>query len=184
MGKGAVSKVKRVVRRAVCKPDEEVDEEDVELAEFAMKIMHKPSLRSQRAIRYDFSGEMQMINNFDKVQSEIEIWTQLNHPYIAKLFEMIDDESHDYLYLIIELADMGQIAVWNFKTEVYERNQAIYDFVLNHLESHNGLKDSRPKVEQVAQYLFRQLLAAVVHLHTRVNVIHRDIKPENILFCS
>lgn len=184
MGKGAFSKVKRVVRRSVCKPDEEVDEEDVELAEFAMKIMHKPSLRSQRAIRYDFSGEMQMINNFDKVQSEIEIWTQLNHPYIAKLFEMIDDESHDYLYLIIELADMGQIAVWNFKTEVYERNQAIYDFVLNHLESHNGLKDSRPKVEQVAQYLFRQLLAAVVHLHTRVNVIHRDIKPENILFCS
>lgn len=28
------------------------------------------------------------------------------------------------------------------------------------------------------------MIAAVIHLHTRVNVIHRDIKPENILFSS
>lgn len=96
-----------------------------------------------------------MINNFDKVQSEIEIWTQLNHPYIAKLFEMIDDESHDYLYLIIELADMGQIANWNFKKERYDRNEDIFNFVLQHLSMHNGIKDNIPQVEQVAQYLFR-----------------------------
>jgi serine/threonine protein kinase len=63
-----------------------------------------------------------MINNFDKVVSEIEIWTQLNHPYIAKLFEMIDDESHDYIYMIIELADMGQIAFWDYKQERYILN--------------------------------------------------------------
>ena len=90
---------------------------------------------------------MQMINNYDKVQNEIEIWTQLNHPYIAKLFEMIDDERHDYLYLIIELADCGQIANWNFKTELYERNQKVYQFVLEHLKMHNGIKDSLPIVE-------------------------------------
>jgi serine/threonine protein kinase len=108
----------------------------VEVAEFAMKIMHKPSLRNQRAIRYDIKGEMQMINNYDKVQSEIEIWTNLNHPYIAKLFEMIDDDQHDYLYLVIELADMGQIAVWNFKTEKYERNLQVFQFVLEHLKLH------------------------------------------------
>ncbi|MFO0006283.1 MAG: protein kinase domain-containing protein [bacterium] len=32
--------------------------------------------------------------------------------------------------------------------------------------------------------MFRQLIAAVLHLHTRLNVTHRDIKPENILFSS
>lgn len=84
-----------------------------------------------------------MINNFDKVQNEVEIWTQLNHPYIAKLFEMIDDSSHDYLYLIIELADMGQIANWNFKTEMYERNPNIFDFVKQHLTAHNAIKPDR-----------------------------------------
>lgn len=39
-------------------------------------------------------------------------------------------------------------------------------------------------MEVVAQYLFRQLVSAVMHLHNRANVIHRDIKPENILFCG
>ena len=68
--------------------------------------MHKPTLKRERAIRYDRHGEMMMINNLDKVYSEIELWTQLNHPYIAKLYEMIDDDEHDYLYLILEMADM------------------------------------------------------------------------------
>ena len=88
-----------------------------------------------------------MINNYDKVQSEIEIWTQLNHPYIVKLFEMIDDENHDYLYLVIEYANLGQIANWNFKTERYERNQAVFNFVLEHLSIHNGLKNDVPEIE-------------------------------------
>ena len=65
---------------------------------------------------------MQMINNLDKVYMEIEVWTQLNHPYITKLYEMLDDDNHDYLYLILEFADLGQIAVWDFKQELYIRN--------------------------------------------------------------
>jgi len=48
---------------------------------------------------------------------------------------------------------------------------------------HGGLKNNEVSVvEQVAQYLFRQLISAVCHLHDRMNIIHRDIKPENILF--
>ena len=39
-------------------------------------------------------------------------------------------------------------------------------------------------VELVAQYLFRQLIAAIAHLHHQLNIIHRDLKPDNILFCS
>ena len=102
--------------------DEDNEEDSDELAEFAMKMMHKPTLRRERAIRYDAAGEMQMINNLDKVYMEIELWTQLNHPYIAKLYEMIDDDNHDYLYLILEIADHGQIAKWDFEKERYVRN--------------------------------------------------------------
>ena len=109
-----------------------------DFAEFAMKMMHKPTLRRERAIRYDSAGEMQMINNLDKVYMEIEIWTGLNHPYIAKLYEMIDDDNHDYLYLILEIADMGQIAKWNFEKERYEKNLETYDFVKTYLETHGG----------------------------------------------
>jgi serine/threonine protein kinase len=126
-----------------------------------MKMMHKPTLRRERAIRYDKNGEMQMINNLDKVYAEIELWTQLNHPYIAKLYEMIDDDNHDYLYLILEMADLGQIANWDFQLERYVRNAKVYDFVKNYLEELSeqplaNLNSGRyPEVEQVAQYLFR-----------------------------
>ena len=141
-----------------------------DFAEFAMKMMHKPTLRRERAIRYDAAGEMQMINNLDKVYMEIEIWTGLNHPYIAKLYEMIDDDNHDYLYLILEIADMGQIAKWNFQKERYEKNLEMYGFVKTYLETHAGkslteLNGEYSEEEQVAQYLFRQIAAAIFHLH-------------------
>ena len=110
---------------------------DDDLVEFAMKMMHKPTLQKERAIRYDREGQMMMINNLDKVYAEIELWTQLNHPYIAKLYEMIDDDNHDYLYLILEIADMGQIANWDFQQELYVRNEQIFNFVKAYLEDLN-----------------------------------------------
>jgi serine/threonine protein kinase len=153
IGKGAYSKVKRVVRfehgsatieklKAFQQSQQDGNEgtefDADEIAEFAMKVMHKPTLKRERAIRYDEKGEMQMINNLDKVYNEIEIWTQLNHPYIAKLYELIDDDNHDYLYLIIELANLGQIANWDFKQERYIRNETIFGFVTNYLEENLG----------------------------------------------
>ena len=122
IGRGSYSKVERVIRMETKQQgknenwtkDSDDGGEEQEYAEFAMKMMHKPTLKRERAIRYDAAGEMQMINNLDKVYMEIELWTQLNHPYIAKLYEMIDDDNHDYLYLILEMADLGQIARWDF----------------------------------------------------------------------
>lgn len=70
-------------------------------------MMHKPVLLSQRAVRYSEKGEMQMINNLDKVYDEVELWAQISHPNIIKVFEIIDAEEHDYLYIILELADLG-----------------------------------------------------------------------------
>jgi serine/threonine protein kinase len=125
-----------------------------DVAEFAMKMMHKPTLRKERAIRYDTKGEMHMINNLDKVYNEIELWTMLNHPYIAKLYEMIDDDNHDYLYLILEMADMGQIATWNFEIERYVRNENIFNFVKAYLEDLGGKplaqQSSLSETEQIA----------------------------------
>ena len=34
--------------------------------------MHKPTLKRERAIRYDQKGEMEMINNLDKVINRIK----------------------------------------------------------------------------------------------------------------
>ena len=50
-----------------------------------------------------------------------------------KIFEIIDAEEHDYLYIILELADLGQLAKWDFEKEIYIRNQKIIDSVLGFL---------------------------------------------------
>lgn len=49
--------------------------EDAAECEFAMKMMHKPTLSRERAIRYDTTGQYEIINNLEKVYLEIEIWT-------------------------------------------------------------------------------------------------------------
>lgn len=101
-------------------------------------MMHKPTLLKERALRYDNNGTMEMINNLDKVYNEIELWGRINHTYFIKLYELIDADEHDYLYLILELADLGQLASWDYKQELYVRNQAIFDLVLGLLHE-NGL---------------------------------------------
>jgi hypothetical protein len=72
-------------------------------------MMHKPTLKRERAIRYDDKGAYEIINNLDKVYNEVEIWASIHYENIVKIFELIDSEEHDYLYLILELADLGQL---------------------------------------------------------------------------
>lgn len=77
---------------------------------------------------------MEIINNLDKVYNEVELWAQISHPNIIKMYEIIDAEEHDYLYIILELADLGQLARWDFEKELYHRNEKIIECVLNWLE--------------------------------------------------
>ena len=57
IGAGSYSKVKRVVKQDTNQDGAQTGDEG-ETAEFAMKMMHKPTLKRERAIRYDLSGEM------------------------------------------------------------------------------------------------------------------------------
>lgn len=126
---------------------------------------------------------MNLSNSLEKVYSEIEVWSQAHHENIVKLFEMIEAEGHDYLYLIIELCDLGQISSWDFSQEIYVRNEKIVDhFVNNHLKDQTFETDTE-KMEAVAKIIFKDVLMGVDYLHTQL-LAHRDIKPDNILICS
>ena len=71
-------------------------------------MMHKPTLLRERAVRYDNKGKLEMITNLDKVYTEIDVWGRINHAFFVKFYELIDaEEKHDYMYLILELADLG-----------------------------------------------------------------------------
>jgi serine/threonine protein kinase len=55
---------------------------------------------------------MQNVNNLEKVYNEIEVWTKCLYPSIVRIYEMIDADDHDYIYIIMELAELGQLASW------------------------------------------------------------------------
>ena len=54
--------------------------------------------------------------------NEVEVWGKINHTNIIKMYELIDADDHDYLYVIIEIADMGHLATWDYKQERYVIN--------------------------------------------------------------
>lgn len=80
-----------------------------------------------------------------------------DHPNIVTLYEIIDDPTHDKLYLVTELV----------------KNGTLQSIIM-------PSKDASLTEEKIWKY-FRQLIAALEYCHENARIIHRDIKPENIL---
>lgn len=78
----------------------------------------------------------------------------VQHPNVVRLYEVID--THSKLYLILELADGGDL----------------YDYIMRH---EGGLS------EQLAREYFAQIVCAISYCH-KLHVVHRDLKPENVVF--
>ena len=66
-----------------------------------MKVMNKQRLR-----RKTISPTMNM---FSGVQQEMAIMKKIDHPYILKLFEIINDPKETKIYLIIEYTKHGSV---------------------------------------------------------------------------
>eukprot|EP00759_Apiculatamorpha_spiralis_P047935 PhF_6_TR43377/c0_g1_i1/m.66541 len=97
-------------------------------------------------------------NKFDTNYRESDIMQSLQHANIISLKEIIDDLSHDYVYLVMEFMPGGPVMTLSAEGEAAEE----------------------PLTEAEARNCMIQLVSAVTYLH-RQNVFHGDIKPENIL---
>eukprot|EP00048_Salpingoeca_helianthica_P000567 m.42417 g.42417 ORF g.42417 m.42417 type:complete len:428 (-) comp10649_c0_seq1:30-1313(-) len=89
------------------------------------------------------------------LQREIALLKKLRHEHIVQLFEVLEDEMHDTIYLVFEFMQFGPVL----------------DLTA---------PDPKPFSEDRARNYFRQVVLAVEYLHHQ-NVVHRDIKPANIL---
>lgn len=105
----------------------------------AVKVILKQSLDSQGAtIR--FNREMSLLK-------------QMNHPFIAELFEII--EMPDAYFIVMEYLEHGNM--------------------LEYVNAHSHLD------ENIARRFFVQLVSVLDFLHNKKFVSHRDLKAENIL---
>lgn len=90
--------------------------------------------------------------NAGKLFSEISVPMMLDHPNIAKLYQVF--QWRGQFILIMELCEGGDLF--------------------------SNIKQSRYFAEEKAAHIMRQILSAVNYMHKQ-KVMHRDLKPENIL---
>ncbi|KAF4322759.1 hypothetical protein BBO99_00001407 [Phytophthora kernoviae] len=106
---------------------------------------------------------MRAVTALDRVRDEIEIMRGLYHRNIVLLFEVIEADDSDKLYMVLEHMTCGPCMIYRPETK---------DFY------------SRVTGGTLAEELVRAYLADILlgleYLHER-RICHRDIKPDNVL---
>ena len=90
------------------------------------------------------------------MRTQAAITKHLKHRNLVTLYEVIDDPTHDTLYLIMEYCERGPLLKKGRETPYEPISDA----------------DNRRAA--------RDVLRGLEYLHS-VNVVHRDIKPENVV---
>ncbi len=125
LGKGTFSKVKLGIHKTT--------KEKV-----AIKILEKSKIKEK--------------DDLERIIREMEILNKLNHPNIAKVYEIC--ESDEYFFIIMEYCSGGEL--FNY-------------IVRNHRLT-----------EEESSYFFYQIINCLEYIHSK-KIAHRDLKPENLL---
>ena len=125
LGKGTFSTVKLAI-------DRETGEK------IAIKILEKNKIKSKR--------------DFKRIERELNMVRNINHPNIAKVYDIKEDE--DKYYIMMEYCENGELF--------------------------NLILAKRRLNEEESAYFYYQIINGLEYIHIN-NIIHRDLKPENLL---
>lgn len=76
---------------------------------YAIKIIDKESLMSQKNIVRKKLGRVTHHDNFQNILNEILILGSIDHINVVKLVEVIDDQRYPQLYIVLEYAEKGEV---------------------------------------------------------------------------
>ena len=113
--------------------------------------LHKPSGEIV-AIKYINKNRLIRVNDVSRIENEMNIIFNLDHPNILKAFDTFEDEV--YYYIVMEHLPKGDLFTYISSQKRLQLREALM--------------------------FFYQIVNAVAYLHSN-NIVHRDIKPENIL---
>jgi len=130
---------------------------------YAVKVFNKTELNRKRGFIRDFKGRNKPKSALEKIEQEISILRQLDHPNVIKVFEVFDDPMTNLKYMVMEHAVGGPILEWD------DGNEKFFP------PKYKGYL-----CEDTLRVLFNQIIDGVEYLHSQ-GIIHGDIKPQNIL---
>ena len=104
------------------------------------------------AIKILQKNKIQDKTDIERINREINILKMIEHPHLAKLYEIISTKNN--IYLVMSFIPGGDL----------------FDYIF----------ENTKLSEDVAKNLFCQIISCLEYLN-RLNICHRDIKPENIL---
>mmetsp|Transcript_120 Transcript_120/g.281 ORF Transcript_120/g.281 Transcript_120/m.281 type:complete len:475 (+) Transcript_120:58-1482(+) len=131
---------------------------------FAVKCLSRSFLKKKREFSRQ-GGRVKIKTALDDVLREIAIMKKTKHPNLVSLIEVIDDETGDMLYMVLEFVEGGQTMYYKGDKHRYFTPQG------------------GEYTEQRAKELGRDCINGIMYLHKQ-GIIHRDLKPENLLLTS
>jgi [calcium/calmodulin-dependent protein kinase] kinase len=144
----------------------------------AVKIFQKSILRDCKTMSQDSSHHLQVRTALENVEREIAVMKMIQHPNLVSLYEVIDNEEMEKLYMVIEYIPLGEIMTYVPRTDKYKRRRR-----REGEPELAGVTPDRHFDEEHCALYFVDLLHGLAHLHSH-HIVHRDLKPENILLDS